>query len=254
MSELESEAMEAEFGTVAGWTEEAVRALGPEHAVPAGCRGSGSEAALRWLADRLALTAGSRVLDDGAGVGGPAGWLAAKCGVRPVCAEPMHAAARAAHRLFGLPSVAAVAQGLPFPDAAFDAAWCLGVLCTTSDKAGALAELRRVLRSGGRLGLLVFVADRPLPPPLPEGNDFPTEPELRGLLDAAGFRLGETATADLGDSPPEWADRADAVDAEVARRHGDDPRWREAREQSARVGRLLADGALRPWLGVAAAG
>jgi hypothetical protein len=35
MTELESEAMEAEFDTVAGWTEEAVRALGPEYAVPA---------------------------------------------------------------------------------------------------------------------------------------------------------------------------------------------------------------------------
>ncbi|MGR7025032.1 class I SAM-dependent methyltransferase [Geodermatophilus sp. URMC 62] len=253
MSELESEAMEAEFGTVAGWTEEAVRALGPEHAVPAGCRGSGSEGALRWLADRMALTAGSRVLDDGAGVGGPAGWLATDRGVRAVCAEPMHAAARAAHRLFGLPSVTALAQALPFVDAAFDAAWCLGVLCTTSDKATALTELRRVLVDGGRLGLLVFVADRPLPPPLPEGNDFPAEEELRGLLAAAGFRLGDTATADLGDSPPEWGERADAVDAEVARRHGEDPRWREAQEQSARVGRLLGDGALRPWLGVAEA-
>ena len=254
MSELESEAMEVEFGTVAGWTEEAVRALGPEHAVPAGCRGSGSEGALRWLADRLARTAGSRVLDDGAGVGGPAGWLAAERSVRAVCAEPMHAAARAAHRLFGLPSVAAVAQGLPFAGAAFDAAWCLGVLCTTSDEAGALGELRRVLRDGGRLGLLVFVADRPLPPPLPEGNDFPTVEGLRALLDAAGFRLEQTATADLGDSPPEWGERADAVDAEVARRHGDDRRWQEAQEQSGRVGRLLADGALRPWLGVAVAG
>ncbi|MGY1644490.1 class I SAM-dependent methyltransferase [Geodermatophilus sp. SYSU D00703] len=254
MRELESDAMESEFGTVAGWTEEAVRALGPEHAVPAGCRGSGSEGALRWLADRLALGEGCRVLDDGAGVGGPAGWLAAEHGVRPVCAEPMSAAARAARRLFGLPSVAALAQALPFRDAAFDAAWCLGVLCTTSDKAGALTELRRVLRPGGRLGLLVFVADRPLPPPLPEGNVFPAARELPPLLDAAGLRLLETADADLGDSPPEWSERADAVEAEVARRHGEDPRWREAREQSRRVGRLLSQGALRAWLGVAEAG
>ncbi|MGY1774502.1 class I SAM-dependent methyltransferase [Geodermatophilus sp. SYSU D00804] len=253
MSELESEAMEAEFGDVAGWTEEAVRALGAGHAIPAGCRGSGSEGALRWLADRLALRPGSRVLDAGAGVGGPAGWLAADRGVRPVCAEPMHTAARAAARLFGLPSVTAVAQRLPFRDAAFDAEWCLGVLCTTADKPGALAELRRVLADGGRLGLLVFVAVGPLPPPLPEGNEFPGERELAELVTAAGFRLGETATADLGDSPPEWSGRADAVDAEVARRHGEDPRWREAQEQSRRVGRLLADGVLRPWLGVAEA-
>ncbi|MCW2633653.1 MAG: Methyltransferase type 11, S-adenosyl-L-methionine-dependent [Blastococcus sp.] len=250
MTELESEAMEAEFGTVAAWTEEAVRALGSEHAVPAGCRGSGSEGGLRWLADRLRIEAGTRLLDDGSGVGGPAGWLAAERGLRPVCAEPMEAAVRAGRHLFGLPSVVAVSQQLPFADGSFDAAWCLGVLCTTSDKAGALAELRRVLRPGGRLGLLVFVADRPLPPPLPEGNEFPTGPELRHLLADAGFRLEETADADLSDSPAEWTRRADAVAAEIARRHGEEPAFQQAEEQSSRVGRLLSDGALRAWLGV----
>jgi SAM-dependent methyltransferase len=253
VTELESEAMEAEFDTVAGWTEEAVRALGPEYAVPAGCRGTGSEGALRWLADRLELGPETRMLDSGAGVGGPAGWLAAEHGLTPVCAEPMAAAVLASRRLFGLPSVVALGQQLPFADAAFDAAWCLGVLCTTSDKAGALAELRRVLTSGARLGLLVFVADEPLPPPLPEGNEFPSEAELRGLLTDAGFALGETGTADLGDSPEEWTERADAVEAEVARLHGDDPAFEQAEENSRRVGRLLADGALRAWLGVATA-
>jgi SAM-dependent methyltransferase len=248
MSELASEAMESEFGTVAGWTEEAVRALGPDHAVPAGCRGSGSEGALRWLADALALTPGDRVLDDGAGVGGPAGWLAAERGVRPVCAEPMAPAVHAGRSLFGLPAVVALSQSLPFADDSFDAAWCLGVLCTTEDKAELLAELRRVLADGGRLGLLVFVADEPLPPPLPEGNSFPTSAEVEQLLADAGFRVTGRADADLADSPPQWQERADAVDAEVQRRHGDDPRWAEAEEQSGRVGRLLGSGALRPRL------
>jgi SAM-dependent methyltransferase len=253
VSALESVAMEAEFDTVAGWTEEAVRALGPEHAIPAGCRGSGSEGALRWLADRLELGPDARVLDDGAGVGGPAGWLAAERGLRSVCAEPMAAAVRASRRLFGLPSVVAMSQALPFADGVFDAAWCLGVLCTTSDKATALAELRRVLRPGGRLGLLVFVADGPLPPPLPEGNEFPSEDETRALLRDAGFAVDDCADADLGDSPEEWTRRADAVDAEVERRHGADPAFGQARENARRVGRLLADGALRPWLTVVTA-
>jgi SAM-dependent methyltransferase len=253
MSSLESEAMEAEFDTVAGWTEEAVRALGPEHAIPAGCRGSGSEGALRWLADRLHIRPGIRLLDDGAGVGGPGGWLAAERGVRPVCAEPMVAAVRAGRRLFGLPSVVAMSQQLPFAGASFDAAWCLGVLCTTSDKAGLLAELRRVLVPGARLGLLVFVADGPLTSPAPEGNDFPSEDATRQLLADAGFRLVEDAQADLGDSPDEWTRRADAVDAEIERRHGGEEAFRQAQEQSGRVGRLLSDGALRPWLGVAVA-
>jgi SAM-dependent methyltransferase len=253
VTELESDAMEAEFDTVAGWTEEAVRALGPEYAVPAGCRGTGSEGALRWLADRLELDPGTRMLDSGAGVGGPAGWLAAERGLRPVCAEPMAAAVRASRRLFGLPSVVALGQQLPFADASFDAAWCLGVLCTTSDKAEALGELRRVLRPGARLGLLVFVADGPLPPPLPEGNEFPSEAELRDLLTDAGFALGETGTADLGDSSEEWTERAGAVEAEIARRHGGDPAFEQAEENSRRVGRLLSKGALRTWLGVATA-
>jgi SAM-dependent methyltransferase len=253
MSELESEAMEAEFDTVAGWTEEAVRALGPQYAIPAGCRGSGSEGALRWLADRLEVAAGTRMLDAGSGVGGPAGWLAADRGVRAVCAEPMAAAAGAGRRLFGVPSVVAVGQQLPFADASFGAAWCLGVLCTTSDKGGALAELRRVLADGGRLGLLVFVADGPLTRPLPDGNEFPSENELLGLLREAGFALDVSADADLSDSPAEWTDRADAVDAEVARRHGDDPAFGQARENAQRVGRLLSGGELRAWLGVATA-
>jgi SAM-dependent methyltransferase len=253
VSALESEAMEAEFDTVAGWTEEAVRALGPEYAIPAGCRGSGSVGALIWLADRIGPVDGGRLLDAGAGVGGPAGWLAAERGVRAVCAEPMSAAVRASRRLFGLPSVVALSQDLPFADGSFDAAWCLGVLCTTSDKAGALSELRRVLTDGGRLGLLVFLADVPLPPPLPDGNDFPSEGELRRLLAGAGFRLEDTADADLGDSPEEWTRRADAVQAEVARRHGADPAFQQAEENSGRVGRLLSDGALRAWLGTAIA-
>jgi SAM-dependent methyltransferase len=250
MTELESEAMEAEFDTVAGWTEEAVRALGPDYAIPAGCRGTGSEGALRWLTDRLDLSSGTRMLDSGAGVGGPAGWLAAEGEVRPVCAEPMAAAVRASRRLFGLPSVVALGQQLPFADDSFDRAWCLGVLCTTSDKAAALAELRRVLRPGARLGLLVFVADGPLTPPLPEGNEFPSEEELLDLLTASGFELQETSEADLSDSPEEWTERADAVDADVERWHGSDPAFQQAQENARRVGRLLSAGELRPWMGV----
>ncbi len=248
MSELASEAMQNEFGTVAGWTQEAVQALGPDHAVPAGCRGSGSEAALRWLADALEVRAGDRVLDAGAGVGGPAGWLAAVRGVRPVCAEPMVEAVRASRVLFGLPSLVAVSQALPLADGSFDVAWCLGVLCTTEDKAELLAELRRVLRTGGRLGMLVFVAEEELPPPLPEGNSFPTRDEVDALLADVGFAVVADTEADLSDSPPEWQQRADAVDTEVQRRHGDDPRWAEAQEQAGRVGRLIGSGALRPAL------
>ena len=50
--------MEAEFDVVARWTEEAVAELGPEYAVPAGCRGTGSPSAFAWLAEALQIGAG----------------------------------------------------------------------------------------------------------------------------------------------------------------------------------------------------
>ena len=192
-------------------------------------------------------------MDAGSGVGGPAAWVAGDRQVRPVCLEPMVGAVHASRHLSGLPSAAAMGQALPLADAVTSAAWSLGVLCTTSDKAGALAELHRVLRPGGRLGLLVFVqvVDE-LPAPPPEGNEFPGDDELDALLDAAGFDVRDRAPADLHDNPPGWEDAARAVDAEVQRRHGTDPRYRRSARQAGRMGELLAAGALRPTLLVAA--
>ncbi len=254
-----TETLEDEFDLVARWTEEAVAELGPDHAMAAACRGSGSPASLAWLAEALGVSTTDRMLDAGSGVGGPAAWLAENAGVVPVCVEPMRGAARASRRLFGLPAVAANGRALPFPDGTFDAAWCRGVLDTAADKAALLAEVRRVLGPEGRLGLLAFLAagprPRPLPLPLPEGNEFSTEDELRALLDAAGFRIRRTAPAGpLSDAPASWRARADRVEEVLAERHGGDPRWESAEEQSARIGTLIGGGHLRPTLVHAIAG
>ncbi len=57
--------------------------------------------------------------------------------------------------------VDAVADELPFEDESFDAAVACLVLCTVPDQTGALAELRRVVRSGGELRFYEHVhADR----------------------------------------------------------------------------------------------
>ena len=247
-----TEEMKAEFDTVAAWTADVALDLGPEHHLPAGCRGSGSPGALRWLLDRLAVTAADRMLDVGAGVGGPAAFAAAEVGVAPVLSEPEAGACRAARRLFDLPVVQAATE-LPFAAASFDVVWSLGVLCTVPDQPRLLAELRRVLRPQGRVGLLVFVAAGPLPEQ-PVGNDFPTQDRLDALLAGAGLRVENSASAaDFAGAPPLWQQHADAVDAELERRHGDDPAWRTAEQQSGVIGRLLAAGDLAGTLLVARA-
>jgi len=242
--------MKAEFDTVASWTADAALALGPEHFLPAGCRGSGSPGALRWLLDRLDLGPGDLLLDAGAGVGGPAAFAAAETGVRPVLSEPEVGACQASRRLFDLPVVQA-ASDLPFADASVDAVWSLGVLCTVPDQPRFLAELRRVLRPGGRLGLLVFVASGQLPEQ-PAGNNFPTRARLDALLDEAGLAVRDSASADAFPAVPAgWQEQADAVEAELERRHGDDEAWQVAAAQSAVIGRLLAGGDLAGTLVVA---
>lgn len=239
-------ALEAEFDTVAAWTEAAVAELGGDHAVPAACRGSGRPADLAWLAEWLALRDDDRFLDAGSGLGGPTAWLAREYapewGGPVVLAEPMRHAAAASRRLFGLPAVAAWSEHLPLPDDAVDAAWCLGVLDTTDDGRALLAELARVLRPGGRLGLLVLVARRELSEEL-ASNDFPTDVSLHRDLAVTGFRVRDRIdAAHLPGPPPEWARRADAVEAVITRDHADHPAHREAGEQQAVLGRLMGAG------------
>lgn len=239
--------MEAEFDTVAAWTEQAIAELGDEYAIPAACRGSGDPADLAWLADGLDLSGRRRFVDVGAGLGGPAAWLQQHLTDRwdgvPLLVEPMTHAAGAARRLFDLPAVAAWSEDLPLPDATMHGAWDLGVLCTSGDRSAHLGELRRVLVPGGRLSLLVLVATSDELPEEPEGNDFPTRAALMADLTAAGFRIDdEIDAADLAAAPEWWDERANRVEAVVTRDHGDDPAWAQAQEQQCRMGRLLGDG------------
>ncbi len=237
-------AMEAEFDTVARWTADAALDLGPEHFVPAACRGSGSPGAMRWLLDRLAVGPRDTMLDCGAGLGGPAAFATGETGARLLLCDPEPGACRGAARLFGLPAVRADSR-LPYRSAAMDVAWSLGVLCTVDDQPLLLSELHRVLRTGGRLGLLVYVAAHPPLPVQPEGNDFPTDAAARAMIDAAGFTLYDSATTgDMAAAPPEWTQRAAAVQDLLERRHRGDPRWRTATRQSGIIGRLLASGDL----------
>jgi SAM-dependent methyltransferase len=235
-----TDAMQAEFDTLAEWTARVAVDLGPDFYIPAGCRGSGSPAALDWLIDQLQLTAGDSLLDSGAGVGGPAAYAAQAVGVTPLLAEPEAGACRAATTLFGMPVLQASGSALPLADHTLDAAWSLGVLCTMPDQLGLLTELRRVVRPPGRIALLVFVARTPVTDEQPEGNNFPTEDGLTAMIADAGLRIEQwRSTADLPAISQDWTRRVDAVTDLLDERYSSTKVWQVADRQSSKMGDLL---------------
>ncbi len=101
------------------------------------------------------------VLEIGAGTGANMTYYGA--GARVVALEPdPHMLKRAQKRLAesGASNIElrmAPAETLPVPDASFDAVVSTLVLCTVHDLPASLAEIRRVLRPGGRLVFLEHV-------------------------------------------------------------------------------------------------
>ncbi|TCN41840.1 methyltransferase family protein [Kribbella orskensis] len=141
----------------------------------------------------------------------------------------------------GSASPAALAWLAEVRTGSVDAAWCLGVLCTVEDKPALLGEIHRVLTPGASLGLLVVVARSPQGLPGPEGNHFPTQDELAGLLDRTGFTLLEqTGRPDA--APLSWSRRVEQVNAAIAARHQSARAYTLAARQGERLSRLFATG------------
>jgi SAM-dependent methyltransferase len=238
-----SAAMVTEFDQLAGWTEETLVGLNYEAAIAAACRGSGNPAALTWLAEAMKVGNTTTVLDVGGGLGGPAAWLQHHYGAQVVVAEPMRQAALGAHRLWKIPSLVAWAEHLPFPAGSFAAAWALGVLDTTSGKAELLAELHRVVRAAGRMGLLAYerTVEAIDTRAVPDGNQFPTAEETTALLDATGWAIVSHLDASTLPPPPlAWQQQAADAGDRVADEHADDEAITDLRNQ-ARQMRVLLD-------------
>ena len=101
------------------------------------------------------------VLEIGAGAGANFRYLAR--GTRVVALEPNvafhdHLRAAAAERGLAVDVREGVAEQVPLPDESVDAVISSLVLCTVESPARALAEVRRVLRPGGRFWCLEHVA------------------------------------------------------------------------------------------------
>ena len=105
------------------------------------------------------LPAGGRLLEVGAGTG--ANFAFYPRGARAACAEPSREmllrAREKPERPAGAALVQAFAERLPFADGSFDAALATLVFCSVAVPAQGLAEMRRVVRAGGRVVLLEHV-------------------------------------------------------------------------------------------------
>lgn len=119
----------------------------------------------RWGLGRLRaatlgeLPAGARLLEVGAGTGlNFPFYTAGATGVASELSGEMIERARLkAERPAGVRLVRARAEALPFADASFDAACATLVFCSVASPRAAFAELRRVVRPGGRIALLEHV-------------------------------------------------------------------------------------------------
>lgn len=161
-------------------------------------RGKPATAELAHLAK---LQPGQRVLDVGGGLGGAARTLAAEFGCDVTVLDLTEAYCRAGELLTEQTGLSAQvrfqtgnALAMPFADGEFDVVWSQHSSMNIEDKERLYAEMRRVLKPGGRLALHEIMAGpvQPLYFPVPWAPDpaisFLRTPEvMRTTIRQAGF-------------------------------------------------------------------
>ncbi|MFT5173707.1 MAG: ubiquinone/menaquinone biosynthesis C-methylase UbiE [Gammaproteobacteria bacterium] len=118
----------------------------------------GGKASTRALAELAGIESGTRVLDIGSGVGGPALYLAQTFACRVDGVDLVESNVEAATRRAALRQLDALvtftvgdATYLPFADAQFDTLWGQDAWCHIGDKAALLDECARVLKPEGTI-------------------------------------------------------------------------------------------------------
>jgi SAM-dependent methyltransferase len=232
-------------------------------------------AMFRNLVDALAPQPGEAMLDVGCGAGSLDRQLAAMADNPITAIDPNSFLLREAAALAAAEGIGGRidfrpgnAEALPFPDASFDCVFSVTVL-EECDADNAIAEMIRVVRPGGRIGVVVRAIDLPqwwnLDVPETIRRKITPPPQsvaAAGVADASLYRRMRQAgltslvsypsliTLDRPDGPI-WRYREDHV---LSLLSADElPVWRAARDKAAAEGTLLASHALHCCVGTKAA-
>lgn len=150
----------------------------------------GGVEATEALLDRADVTTETRLLDVGCGAGESVG-VARERGAEAVGVDADPAVDATASG----DAICAEMTDLPVRDASVDVVLAECVLCLASNRADALAEIRRVVRPDGRLALSDVVVDGPLPD-LPDPitralclENSRSREETVTTLESSGFRV-----------------------------------------------------------------
>ena len=144
----------------------------------------------------VSLKPGMSLLDAGCGTGGASVLAASRGAIVSGIDASTNSVAVAGERLHGCDFRTGDLQSIPFEDASFDAAVAINSVQFTADPVKALRELRRVVRPGGRIAVVVWAS--------PELSDqkslidavialFPESPKGQGAMALA--REGEIEMA-----------------------------------------------------------
>jgi SAM-dependent methyltransferase len=155
-----------------------------------------SLADLRRLADGLQVDSSATVADLACGAGGPGLWVSHETGARLVGIDLSSIAVEVATRradALGFAGRATFHQGTfaatRLDDASVDAVMTIDALQYAPSKQAAIDEMARIVRPGGRAGIIAFELD----PARVAGMDVWDDPvaDYRPLLSSAGFDVLE---------------------------------------------------------------
>ena len=163
------------------------------------------------LRSLLALRAGEVLVDLACGAGGPGLWMSAETGASLIGLDPSEAgvaAARDRARRLGAARTARFAAGsfvsTGLADRSADAVMSVEAFQYAPDKRAAIAELARILRPGGRVGIVCFEVDPAAVAGVPVLGVDPV-PDYAPLIEAAGF------TVEAYEETPGWRARVEGA-------------------------------------------